>query len=163
MNRKIICISILIISFAVITACGSGQQLNIESDPSGAEVYLMRRGEYEVDAGIDGFGGSFDGDTFEEEFYLLGTTPLEYEFDLSDTESSFYIPGLPAGVSVTKHYQEGILRVEMDGYETEQRTIQFSDNLFNLVLKLVSSRRDSEGDYEGREASDEDQRRGERN
>ncbi len=150
MNRKNIRISVLIISFAAITACGSGQQLAIESDPGGAEVYLMRRGEYEVNASIDGFGGSFDGDSFEEEFYLLGTTPLEYEFDLSDTESSFYIPGLPAGVSVTKHYKEGILRVEMDGYETEQRTIQFSNNLFNLVLSLVPLPGDAEGDSRGR-------------
>ena len=163
MNRKKSCISILTISFAAITACGSGQQLNIESDPSGAEVYLMRRGEYEVNASIDGFGGSFDGDSFEEEFYLLGTTPLEYEFDLSDTESSFFLPGLPAGVSVTKHYREGILKVEMDGYETEQRTIQFSDNLFNLVLSLVPSQGNEEGDSEGREAADEDQGRGVRN
>ncbi len=129
MNRKNICVSILIISFAAIIACGSGQQLHIESNPSGAEVYLMRRGEYEVNASIDGIGGSVDGDSFEEEFYLLGTTPLEYEFNLSDTESSFYIPGIPAGVSTTKHFHEGILRVEMDGYETEQRTIQFSNNL----------------------------------
>ena len=30
----------------------------------------------------------------------------EYEFDLSDTESSFYVPGIPAGVSVTRHYQD---------------------------------------------------------
>ncbi|MCD4847480.1 MAG: hypothetical protein K8R76_04740 [Candidatus Aegiribacteria sp.] len=163
MNGKTICISILIISFAAITACGTGQQLNIESDPSGAEVYLMRRGEYEVNASVEGFGGSFDGDSFEEEFYLLGTTPLEYEFDLSDTESSFYIPGLPAGVSVTKHYKEGILKVEMDGYETEQRTIQFSDNLFNLVLNLVPFRGDAEGDSGGRETTDEDRGRGERN
>jgi len=150
MNRMQVCISIMIISFAAIIACGSGQQLHIESDPSGAEVYLMRRGEYEVDASIDGFSGSVDGDSFEEEFYLLGSTPLEYEFDLSDTESSFFIPGIPAGVNVTKHYQEGILRVEMDGYETEQRTIHFSGNLFNLVLSLVPLQGDSEGDTEGR-------------
>jgi len=137
MNSKYTCILTLIFSLSAILACGSGQQLLIESDPSGAEVYLMRRGEYEVNASVDGFGGSFDGDSFEEEYYLLGTTPLEYEFDLSDTESSFCIPGLPAGVNVTKHYQEGILRVEMDGYETEQRTIHFSNNLFNLILNLV--------------------------
>lgn len=163
MNIKKICISILIISFAAITACGTGQQLNIESDPSGAEVYLMRRGEYEVNASVDGFGGSFDSDSFEEDFYLLGTTPLEYEFDLSDTESSFYIPGVPAGVSVTKHYQEGLLKVEMNGYETEQRTIQFSNNLLHLVLSLVPSGGDAESDSEGREAADEDRGRGERN
>ncbi len=123
----------------------------------------MRRGEYEVNASIDGIGGSVDGDSFEEEFYLLGTTPLEYEFNLSDTESSFYIPGIPAGVSTTKHYHEGILRVEMDGYETEQRTIQFSNNLFNLVLSLVPSQGDTEGDSGDREAADEEQGRGERN
>lgn len=73
----------------------------------------MRRGEYEVNASIEGFGGNFDSDTFEEEFYLLGTTPLEYEF--------------------------------------------------NLVLNLVPSMGDAEGDSGGREAGDEEHRRGERN
>ncbi len=163
MNGKKIFVSILVTSFAAITACGSGQQLVIDSDPSGAEVYLMRRGEYEVNASVDGISGNFDGDSFEEDFYLLGTTPLEYEFDLTDTESSFYIPGVPAGLSVTKHYQEGILRVEMNGYATEERTIQFSNNLFNLVLSLIPSVESTESGSEGREAGDEDQARGERN
>jgi len=163
MNGKNIFFSILVTSFAAITACGSGQQLVIDSDPGGAEVYLMRRGEYEVNASVDGIGGNFDGDSFEEDFYLLGTTPLEYEFDLTDTESSFYIPGIPAGLSVTKHYQEGILRVEMNGYETEERTIQFSNNLFNLVLSLIPSVESTESGSEGRETEDEDQARGERN
>ncbi len=163
MNRKKICISILTISFAVLTACGSGQQLNIQSDPSGAEVYLMRRGEYEVNASVEGFGGSFDSDTFEEEFYFLGTTPLEYAFDLSDRESAFFIPGVPAGVSVTKHYRDGIISVEMDGYESEKRTIQFSNNLFSMILKLEPSVEDAEGDSGSREDTDEEHRRGERN
>jgi len=106
----------------------------------------MRRGEYEINASVEGLGGSFDGDSFEEDFYLLGTTPLEYEFNLSDTESSIHVPGIPAGVCVIKHYQEGILKVVMNGYEIEQRTIQFSNNLFNLVLSLVPSQGDTEGE-----------------
>lgn len=69
----------------------------------------------------------------------------------------------PSGVSVTKHYEEGIIKVEMDGYEIEQRTIQFSNNLFNLVLSLVPLTGDAEGDSGDREAADEEQRRGERN
>lgn len=136
MNGKIVFIMFLVASLAAIAACG-GQKLLIESDPSGAEVYLMRRGEYEIDASVEGFAGSFGGDSFEDDFYLLGTTPLEYEFDLTDTEHSFRIPGVPAGVRVTKHYQEGVIRVEMNGYETEERSIQFSSNTLNLVLSLI--------------------------
>ncbi len=163
MNRKNVFVSVLTVSLAVTAACGAGQQLHIESVPSGAEVYLMRRGEYEINANVDGFGGSFDGDSFEEDFYLLGTTPLDYEFDLSDTESSFYLPGLPARASVSKHYQEGILRVEMDGYETEERTIHFSGNLFNLVISLVRVPEDRVCVYEGRSVTREDSARIERN
>lgn len=163
MNRKNICISILIISFAAITACGTVRQLSIESDPSGAEVYLMRRGEYEVNASVEGFSGRFDGDSFEDDFYFLGTTPLEYKFDLSDTESSFSIPGVPAGVSVTKHYQEGVLKMEMNGYETVQRTIQFSNNSIHLVLSLVPSGGDAGSDSGGSGTTDGGRGRSERN
>ena len=164
MNRKKIFVSILVTSFAAVTACGgAGPQLVIDSDPSGAEVFLMRRGEYEVNASVDGIGGNFDGDSFEEDFYFLGTTPLEYDFDLTDTESSFYIPGVPAGVTVTKYYQEGVLRFEMNGYETEERTIQFSNNPFNLVLHLVPELGETEGASGGSTSPDEAPGRGERN
>lgn len=151
----------MVIGVVLLSACGASQQLHIESDPSGAEVYLMRRGEYEISGNVDGFSGSFEGEAFEEGFYLLGSTPLEYEFDLSDTESAFVIPGLPASASVTKVYQEGILRVVMDGYVTEERTIQFSDNLFHLVLAMDEEREEPSAP-DPREAGDEEEERGER-
>lgn len=136
MNSRTVYLIILTVTLIVITACGASQKLHIESDPSGAEVYLMRRGEYEISASVDGFGGNFDGDSFEDDYYFLGTTPLDYEFRLSDTESSFYIPGIPAGASVTKYFEEGILKLVMDGYDTEERPIQFSNSALNIVLSL---------------------------
>jgi hypothetical protein len=152
---------ILIGIVLLLSGCGASQQLHIESDPSGAEVYLMRRGEYEISGNVDGFAGSFEGETFEEDFYLLGSTPLEYEFDLSDTESAIVIPGVPASATVTKIYQEGILRVVRDGYITEERTIQFSNNVFHLVLDMDEEREDPSSP-DPREAGDEDEERGDR-
>jgi hypothetical protein len=102
-------------------ACGATQTLHIETDPTGAEVYLMRRGEYEVSASVGGIGGSFDGDEFQEDFYLIGTTPVDYEFRLSDSEGSFSVPGLPAGASVTKHFREGVIRIVMSGAVLRRR------------------------------------------
>jgi len=124
------------IVLSLFCACGATQRLHIETDPEGAEVYLMRRGEYEVTASVSGIGGSFDGDDFQEDFYLIGTTPVDYEFGLSDSEGSFSIPGLPAGASVTKHFREGVIRIVMSGYETEERTVQFSVSELNLVIAL---------------------------
>jgi hypothetical protein len=136
MNSRVIAIVFLTVSLAAISACGIAQKLHIESDPSGAEVYLMRRGEYEISASIDGIGGSCDGDSFEDDYYLIGTTPLDYEFGLSDTESSFYIPGIPAGASVTKNFEEGIIRIVMNGYTTEEKPIQFSNSTLSVVINL---------------------------
>jgi hypothetical protein len=155
MRTREIIVPVIVSVTVLAAACGAAQKLHIESDPSGAEVYLMRRGDYEVSASVNGFGGSFDGDSFEDDFYLLGSTPLDYEFDLSDSEGSFFIPGVPAGASVTKHYQEGILRIVMDGYETEERTIQFSDNLLNLVLTLTP---DASADERGGEETGRSER-----
>ena len=136
MNVKRLIVPVIAVTIAMVTACGSSQVLHIETDPEGAEVYLQRRGEYEVSASVSGIGGTFDGDNFEDDFYLLGTTPLDFEFDLSDSEGSFSIPGIPAGASVVKHFREGVIRIVMNGYQTEERTVQFSDNELKLALIL---------------------------
>ena len=133
--RKYLVVSLSVV-IVLVSACGATQKLHIETVPEGAEVYLQRRGEYEVSASVSGIGGTFDGDSFEDDFYLLGTTPLDYEFDLSDSEGSFSIPGIPAGASVTKHFREGVIRIVMSGYTTEERTVQFSDNELSLTLTL---------------------------
>ena len=84
MIRKYTFVALFCPVLAVMISCGATQKLHVESDPGGAEVYLMRRGDYEISASVDGIGGSFDGDSFEDDYYFLGTTPLDYEFDLSD-------------------------------------------------------------------------------
>jgi hypothetical protein len=147
-------IPLLAVIIALATACGSSRVLHIETDPEGAEVYLQRRGEYEISASVSGIGGTFDGDSFEDDFYFLGTTPLDYEFDLSDSEGSFSIPGVPAGASVTKHFREGVIRIVMNGYRTEERTVQFSNNDLNLILSLDAETSGGDGGSGEREPRD---------
>ena len=159
MSVKRFLVPVLAVAIALVTACGASQKLHIETAPEGAEVYLQRRGEYEVSASVSGIGGTFDGDSFEDDFYLLGTTPLDYEFDLSDSEGSFSIPGIPAGASVTKYFREGVIRIVMNGYRTEERTVQFSNNELNLTLSLDVETTVVDRDSSERESGDGDSAR----
>ncbi len=71
---------------------------------------------------------------FEDDFISLGNAPVEYEFKLSESEGSVSFKG--AGGSVTKHYREGTIRVQLPGYMTIERLVAFSGSAINLQFTL---------------------------
>ncbi len=119
---------------AIVTACGSTQKVSVRTDPIGAEVYLQRRGELEIDANVKGIPGRITASAFEEDFRLIGNAPVEYEFDLSEREVGIDTP--EGGGKVVRHYKEGTLRVEREGYETEVRLVRFSGNPIDVTITL---------------------------
>jgi hypothetical protein len=125
---------VLSVGLAVLIGCASTQELSVQTGPSGAEVFLQRRGDLEVHAAVEGVYGALNADSLGEEFYLLGTTPLEYEFDLREQEAAVYSPG--AGGSVSRHFTEGTIRIVLDGYETVERLVRFSGSPISLVIPL---------------------------
>ena len=56
--------------------------------PDGAQVYLQRKGDVEVAAYGVGFYGKVRPGSFEEEFFSLGTSPVDYEFHLEEREAA---------------------------------------------------------------------------
>jgi hypothetical protein len=126
--------SVISAGLAVLVGCASTQELSVQTEPSGAEVFLQRRGDLEVHAAVEGVYGALNADSLGEEFYSLGTTPLEYEFDLREQEAAVYSPR--AGGSVTRHFTEGTVRIVLEGYETVERLIRFSGSRISLVIPL---------------------------
>lgn len=122
----------------VLGGCASAQTLSIQTDPSGASVYLQRRGDVEVSGSVAGIHADIDAATFEEDFVFLGTSPVEYEFEREDTEGAVATPRV--GGRVTRKYKEGTLRIEMEGYETVERRVRFSGDPVRLVVSLVRRR-----------------------
>ena len=114
--------------------CASMQRVSIETDPVGASVFLQRRGDIEVHGRIAGVVGGADVESFEEEFMLLGTAPVDYEFARREREVSVHTPYV--GADVTRHYREGTIRVELDGYRVVVRRVRFSGDEIILVIPL---------------------------
>jgi hypothetical protein len=120
-----------------LAGCGSSkQQISVRTTPPGAEVQLQRRGDMEIDASIPvaGVSGSIDGARFEDEFVSLGNAPVEWKFELDDSQGSASFKG--QSVSATKHYREGTIRVLLPGYQTIERLVAFSGSPIELHLTL---------------------------
>lgn len=125
-----------VVSVAALGACGPKlQRVKVETLPRGAEVFLQRSGEVEVEAAALGVYGSFDADSFDESFFSLGTTPVSYEFLLEDREAA--ASGGPVRGAVTRRYTEGRIRVVLDGYRTVERAVRFTGNGIDLELDLL--------------------------
>ncbi len=119
-----------------LTGCGSSKQkVSVRTTPPGAEVLLQRRGDMDIDVSIPTIGsGDLDAGKFEDDFITLGNAPVEYAFELSESQGSVSFKG--AGGSVTKHYREGTIRVQLPGYMTIERLVAFSGSAINLQFTL---------------------------
>lgn len=116
-------------------ACAPKQQrLTVDTLPGGAEVYLQRSGEVEVAAAVSGYYGSLDAASFDEGFYSLGTTPVDYEFLLEDQEA--VVATGPVWGEVMRRYTEGRIRVVMDGYRTVERAVRFTGGRIDMTVDL---------------------------
>lgn len=119
-----------------LTGCGSSKQkVSVNTNPPGAEVLLQRRGDLDVGVSVPTIGsGNLGAGKFEDDFITLGNAPVEYEFKLSESEGSVSFKG--AGGSVTRHYREGTIRVQLPGYVTIERLVTFSGSAINLQFTL---------------------------
>lgn len=126
--------SLAFLGLALLMGCGSAQKVSVRTDPIGAEVYLQRRGELEIDAKVKGIPGKITASAFEEEFKLLGNAPVEYEFPLSEREVAIDVP--EGTGDIVRHYKEGTIRVERQGYETVVRRVRFSGSTVDLMITL---------------------------
>jgi hypothetical protein len=129
-----------LLGLILLPGCASTEKLSIQTEPSGAEVFLQRCGDLEVHAAVEGVYGALDADSIGEDFYWLGTTPLEYEFDLREHEAAVYSPR--AGGSVSRHFTEGTIRIVREGYQTVERLVRFSGSPISLVVPLQSVNED---------------------
>lgn len=124
-----------LLGLALLAGCGSKQKVSVRTDPIGAEVYLQRRGELEINAKVKGIPGRITANAFEEDFRLIGNAPVEYEFDLSEKDVGIDTP--EGSGNIVRHYKEGTIRVERAGYESVVRPVYFSGGTVSLTITLV--------------------------
>jgi hypothetical protein len=128
------CRQMAVLALVPLVGCASTQKVKVRTDPVGAEVYLQRRGDLEIDAEVLGVPGKVTARTFEEDFRLLGNAPVEYEFDRSEREVG--IRTSEGHGTVVKHYREGTIRVERSGYEAVVRVVRFAGSTIDLMITL---------------------------
>ncbi len=123
---------------APLASCGSVPyaELSITSDPAGARVFLSRRGQQKLQAKAGFIKGNMKSGAFEEEFQLLGTTPLEYSTPLEETSTDATLFG--AGGKSLKFYEEGLLRFQRDGFEVAEKFVRFEKGSNSIGATMVS-------------------------
>jgi hypothetical protein len=88
----------------------------------------------EVQASYAGIGGRIGFVSLEEAFKSLGNSPVEYEFDLRSEELD--VDGGYGGGQIVRHFKEGMIRVEMDGFHVEERLVRFTGSKIRLDIVL---------------------------
>jgi hypothetical protein len=116
--------------------CGSTpmMELDLSSNPDGAKVYLSRRGKKAYQGNFGPIKGNVKAEKLEEEFVLLGTSPLFYTSPLRETESDATVLGI--GGKVVLKYKEGILRFKKPGFETVERYVRFLDGEVSIDVDM---------------------------
>ena len=127
--------AILVLVLATASACGTPmQRISVETDPVGAEVSLQRSGEVEVEASVAGVGGTLGAGSFTEDFMTLGTSPVDYEFQLNRTDADVERGG--SGGQLKRRYTEGLIRIALQGYRTVERRVRFDGSRIDLDIEL---------------------------
>jgi hypothetical protein len=127
--------SILVLALAFLLAlcgCAATQKVTVSTTPPGAQVTLVRYGVTKAQGSVPGISVGGVGDSFEDPPMTLGTAPLEYEFELEETEEQLSVGGL--FVKVARKFTEGLIRAEKDGNVAERR-VRFTGE--PIVLDLV--------------------------
>lgn len=125
----------MLLSIPLLFGCGAVQRIDVDTTPPGAQVTLTRYGVTEIRGGFAGANVEGLEGSFEEEPITLGTSPLEYEFDLEEDERRISVAG--ASVEVVRRYTEGFIRAERDGQVAERR-VRFTGDPIALELLLTT-------------------------
>ncbi len=81
-------ILVICAALATMAGCAGKQKITVITTPPGAEVSLTTFGVTKARVGAAGVSVSADAERFESQPLLLGTSPLDYEFELKDSQGA---------------------------------------------------------------------------
>jgi len=125
--------TVIVVGLIFATGCATSKTLSVRSDPPGATVTLTRYCQDEVTVHTHKALGTVPVGDCETPPIYLGTTPLVYEYVTQETLGHAHVP--VAGVSATRRYTEGVVRVEKDGAVAEQR-VSFTGQPITVDMRL---------------------------
>lgn len=98
-------------------------EVQLTSNPSGARVFISRRGESTYQGKVGFLKGNVKATPFQEELQLVGTTPVTYSSPIQEMTTDATVLGV--GGRVIKSFKEGVFRFERPGYEPVEQFVRF--------------------------------------
>ncbi len=129
------------LSIFFVSGCSAPEVvLSVRTEPPGAAVYLSRRGQRAYYGAFGPIRGDMQSEPYEEDFMLVGRTPLEFASPLEEEESGGAAL-LGIGVTRVRRYEQGVLRFEKRGYEPVEQRVLFEEGqrLIDVELHRVEA------------------------
>lgn len=127
---------ILALAALLSPSCGGPPKMlevQLQSNPSGARVFISRRGESTYQGKVGFLKGNVKATPFEDEMQLVGTTPVTYSSPLQEMTTDATVLGV--GGRVIKTFKEGVFRFERPGYEPAEQFVRFTKG--GQVMKVT--------------------------
>ncbi len=127
----------LVSTLALLSACSStpALQLDIDSVPTGAKVSVQLRGVRSYVGQFAVFSGSVSSKRFEDEFFSVGTTPVQFSTPLKATTTDATLLGF--GGKVVRRFEDALIRFELDGFEPVEKFVALKKGSTKLNVELV--------------------------
>lgn len=122
----------LFIALALVSGCAASQKLSVNTMPAGARVSLTKISDRVVSGGVVLVHASGPAGQISEGPYELGTSPVQAEFPLEQSEGNAAMPF--AHIKVSKKIRSGIVRAQL-GCKVVERLVYFTGA--PLVINLV--------------------------
>lgn len=121
----------------LLAGCSSTPVMEIEIDsiPSGARVSIQLRGERNYVGRLGPLSGNLSARRFEDEFVSIGTTPASYATPLRETTTDATF--LWVGGRAIRHFEDALVRFELEGYETVEKFVYLRKGNESLVAELT--------------------------
>ena len=147
-------LTVAVTLLSCLASCSSPGEvvLDLSTNPVGATVYLSRHGGESYRGKLGPLKTDVGAGAIQEEFLLIGTSPLTHTVRLEEKRSGAVVLGV--GGAVMREYRVGILLFEKEGYETVERRVRFHDGRVRVVVELQAEQVESQVEEEEMGAED---------
>jgi len=129
MKRFLLACAVLVLA----PACARTQKLIVRTDPGGAEVAIIKRGQLRTSGHVAGIVTVGASERYEDEPVSIGTSPVMYEFPVVEPQAGVFVPYIAARQD--KICREVVIRAWDNGKYAEQ-VIPVTGDVAEVYLQL---------------------------
>jgi hypothetical protein len=122
-------------ALALFPACANTHRLNLRSDPDGAEISIIKKGQIQTRGKVHGIVAIGTADLYEDQPVVIGRSPMAYDVLVVEHQSGFRLPGI-VSTSQDKVCQQVTIRATKDGRYAEQTIPVSRGEIADVYLQL---------------------------